>query len=88
MYDSPSDTAPQLEAFLEVLRSHRRQLELQLEDIRVTLEEIEQHEQRCERLLAASSADAAARPKPPRSRKAAVSATPARARTRGVRSST
>jgi len=51
MYDSPSDTAPQLQAFLEVLRTHRRQLELQLEDIRVTLEEITQHEQRCQRLL-------------------------------------
>jgi DNA-binding transcriptional MerR regulator len=55
MYDSPSDTAPQLEAFLLVLRNHRKQIELQLEDIRVTLEEIAQHEQRCERLLAASA---------------------------------
>ena len=63
MYDSPSDTAPQLQAFLGVLRSHRRQLELQLEDIRVTLEEITQHEARCERLLQAAggSATAAAR---------------------------
>ncbi|HEX7686635.1 MAG TPA: MerR family DNA-binding transcriptional regulator [Burkholderiaceae bacterium] len=51
MYDSPSDTVPQLQAFLEVLRSHRRQLELQMEDIRVTLEEIAGHEERCERLL-------------------------------------
>jgi DNA-binding transcriptional MerR regulator len=51
MYDSPSDTAPQLQAFLGVLRNHRRQLELQLEDIRVTLEEISQHEERCRRLL-------------------------------------
>jgi len=56
MYDSPSDTAPQLQAFLGVLRNHRTQLELQLEDIRVTLEEITQHEQRCERLLEAASA--------------------------------
>src|SRR3982750_17514 len=29
MYDSPSDTAPQLEAFLLVLRAHRKQIELQ-----------------------------------------------------------
>ena len=56
MYDSPSDTAPQLEAFLLVLRTHRKQIELQLEDIRVTLEEIAQHEARCERLLEAASA--------------------------------
>jgi len=54
MYDSPSDTKPQLEAFLSVLRSHRQQIELQLEDIRVTLEEIAQHEARCERLLEAA----------------------------------
>jgi DNA-binding transcriptional MerR regulator len=51
MYDSPSDTAAQLQAFLEVLRSHRRQLEVQMEDIRVTLAEIAGHEQRCESLL-------------------------------------
>ena len=57
MYDSPSDTAPQLQAFLGVLRNHRRQLELQLEDIRVTLEEISQHEERCERLLASNGVD-------------------------------
>jgi DNA-binding transcriptional MerR regulator len=56
MYDSPSDTKPQLEAFLSVLRAHRRQIELQLEDIRVTLEEIAQHEARCERLLEAAGA--------------------------------
>ena len=41
MYDSPSDTAPQLE------------------DIRVTLEEIAQHEARCERLLEAAGAPVA-----------------------------
>jgi ABC-type transporter Mla subunit MlaD len=60
MYDSPSDTTPQLEAFLTVLRNHRKQIELQLEDIRVTLEEIAQHEARCVRLLeAATGANAA-----------------------------
>ena len=61
MYDSPSDTAPQLEAFLEVLRAHRRQIELQLDDIRVTLEEIAQHEARCVRLLEAASTPGAKR---------------------------
>src|SRR6195952_5573468 len=58
MYDSPSDTAPQLQAFLGVLRNHRKQLELQLDDIRVTLEEITQHEARCERLLQAAGGTA------------------------------
>ena len=62
MYDSPSDTAPQLEAFLVVLRNHRKQIELQLEDIRVTLEEIAQHEARCERLLEAANATVAPAP--------------------------
>ncbi len=54
MYESPSDTAPQLQAFVEVLRAHREQLEQQMEDIRVTLEEMRQHEARCRQLLAAA----------------------------------
>ena len=52
MYDSESDAAPQLKAFLEVLQQHRRQLEQQLDDIEVTLAEISQHEERCQALLA------------------------------------
>jgi DNA-binding transcriptional MerR regulator len=52
MYDSPSDTAQQLQAFMAVLQEHRRQLEQQRDDIQVTLEEISQHEERCRRLLA------------------------------------
>jgi DNA-binding transcriptional MerR regulator len=51
MYESPADTAPQLQAFLEVLQAHRRQLEQQREDIEVTLAEIAQHETRCRTLL-------------------------------------
>jgi DNA-binding transcriptional MerR regulator len=71
MYDSPSDTAPQLEAFLSVLRAHRKQIELQLDDIRVTLEEIAQHEARCERLLDAATAAASSKaPAPKRTAKA------------------
>jgi DNA-binding transcriptional MerR regulator len=52
MYESAADTAPQLQAFMAVLQSHRMQLEQQLDDIRVMLAEIGQHEQRCRRLLA------------------------------------
>jgi DNA-binding transcriptional MerR regulator len=55
MYESPSDTAPQLQAFLEVLAAHRRQLELQREDLEITLAEIAQHEARCRALLAAAA---------------------------------
>ena len=67
MYDSPSDTAPQLQAFLAVLQAHRSLLEQQLEDIEVTLGEIAQHEERCRRLLAE-----AARRRPARAAKAAA----------------
>ena len=53
MYDSPSDTVPQLQAFLQVLSVHRTLLEQQREDIEITLTEIAQHEARCRQLLAA-----------------------------------
>ncbi len=52
MYESPSDTTQQLNAFLAILQAHRDQLSQQMEDIRVTLEEIEQHEERARNLLA------------------------------------
>jgi ABC-type transporter Mla subunit MlaD len=51
MYDTESDTAPQLEAFLGVLGAHRQQLERQLEDLRLTITEISSHEARCQALL-------------------------------------
>jgi DNA-binding transcriptional MerR regulator len=52
MYESPSDTAPQLERFLDVLARHRRTLEQQLQDLRETLDEIAAHEARARSLLA------------------------------------
>ena len=55
-----SDLDKQLTAFLAILQTHRDQLTQQLEDIRVTLEEIEQHEERARALLAeAGHGDAA-----------------------------
>jgi DNA-binding transcriptional MerR regulator len=54
MYESPADTAQQLDAFLAMLRSHRVQLERQLDDLQLTLAEIAQHEQRARSLLAAA----------------------------------
>ncbi len=59
MYDSDSDTAPQLQAFLATLSAHRSALAQQLDDIRVTLDEITQHEARCRELLAAATDKAA-----------------------------
>jgi DNA-binding transcriptional MerR regulator len=58
MYDSPADTAPQLQAFLAVLAQHRVQLEQQREDLDITLAEIAQHEARCRQLLAMAPAPA------------------------------
>ena len=60
MYESPSDTTPQLQAFLAILAEHRRQLERQREDLELTLAEIAQHEARCRTLLAEASAAEAA----------------------------
>lgn len=55
MYDTDSDVAPQLHAFLASLAAHREQLEQQREDIEITLAEIRQHEARCRSLLAGLS---------------------------------
>ena len=55
LYESPSDTAQQLTAFLRTLHEHRALLEQQREDIEITLAEIGQHEERCRRLLAGST---------------------------------
>ena len=63
MYDSPSDTAQQLTAFMAVLAEHRRLLEQQREDIEITLAEIAQHEARCRSLLAANGAAPPAKPR-------------------------
>ena len=54
MDDSDSDTAAQLEAFLGVLAAHKQQLSQQLDDIRVTLDELTLHEGRCHALLASA----------------------------------
>jgi DNA-binding transcriptional MerR regulator len=51
MYESSADTEPQLRAFLGVLAAHRSALELQMDDLRVTLAEIDEHEARCRDLL-------------------------------------
>ena len=71
MYESPSDTVTQLEAFRAVLARHRQQLEQQLEDLQITWAEITQHEDRCQRMLAAQAGGAPAVPARPRRRRAA-----------------
>lgn len=64
MYESRSDNAPQLQAFLLALAAQRRQLEQQREDLEVTLAEIVQHEERCRSLLAHAAGPAADRAAP------------------------
>jgi DNA-binding transcriptional MerR regulator len=61
MYESPKDTAAQLQRFMDVLAQHREMLEQQREDIEITLEEISGHEAECKRLLENSKM---AKPKP------------------------
>ncbi|WP_076998526.1 MerR family DNA-binding transcriptional regulator [Variovorax sp. KK3] len=58
MYDSPRDTAAQLERFLGVLGSHRAQLEAQLEELQTNLAEVRAQEKQARTALAR-----AARPK-------------------------
>lgn len=53
LYESPRDTAPQLERFLHSLALHRSTLERQMEDLQAQLAEIDQHERQCRALLAA-----------------------------------
>jgi DNA-binding transcriptional MerR regulator len=64
LYESPSDTAQQLAAFLRTLTEHRMQLEQQRDDLELTLAEIAQHEARCERLLAGAARPSARRRTP------------------------
>jgi DNA-binding transcriptional MerR regulator len=56
LYESPRDTAPQLERFLDALAQHRQALERQMEDLKAQLAEVDQHEQQCRALLEAHRA--------------------------------
>nr|WP_315426889.1 MerR family DNA-binding transcriptional regulator [uncultured Albidiferax sp.] len=61
MYDSPRDTAPQLQKFLLVLAAHREQLEAQLSELLANIDEVKAHEKEARALLGkgAKSAKAA-----------------------------
>lgn len=52
IYESPRDTAPQLEEFLRVLGEHRAQLEAQLADLQANLEELRAQEIQARAVLA------------------------------------
>ena len=72
MYESPKDSAAQLNSFMLVLARHREILEQQREDLEVTLAEIEAHEAQCRRMLEAGQAgDAGKAPKKPAAKRSA-----------------
>lgn len=52
IYESPRDTAPQLEEFLRVLGEHRAQLESQLADLQANLDDIRTQETQARAVLA------------------------------------
>ena len=54
MYDSPRDTGAQLKKFLDVLATHRKQVEDQMAELQANLDEIKTHEQEARALLAKS----------------------------------
>ena len=51
LYETPRDTVPQLERYLETLLRHKRNLLIQKEDLKRTLEELEVAEAECRRAL-------------------------------------
>jgi DNA-binding transcriptional MerR regulator len=51
MYDSPRDTGPQLEKFLEVLADHQKQLESQMTDLQANMDELKVHQREARALL-------------------------------------
>lgn len=56
MYDSPRDTGPQLQKFLDVLALHRKQVEEQMADLQANLDEIKTHQREARALLAKAEA--------------------------------
>jgi DNA-binding transcriptional MerR regulator len=53
LYESPTDTVPQLHAFLATVTRHREVLERQLEDLNATLEDLAQYETQARAMLEA-----------------------------------
>ena len=59
MYESPRDTVPQLEKFLDVLGEHRRQLEAQLAELQANIDEVREQERKGRATLARARREAA-----------------------------
>jgi len=64
MYDSPRDTGAQLQKFLDVLASHRKQIEVQMADLQANLDELKVHQREARALLSKQTASVATPVKP------------------------
>lgn len=51
LYDSPRDTGVQLQKFLSVLATHKRELEEKMTDLQANLDEVKTHEKEAKALL-------------------------------------
>jgi DNA-binding transcriptional MerR regulator len=51
MYESSKDTEAQLTRFINVLDDHKARLEQQLDDLKLTLSDIQEHRAHCSQLL-------------------------------------
>ena len=51
MYDSPRDSAAQLERFLQVLSVHQAQLDAQMKDLQANMDELKVHQREARALL-------------------------------------
>ena len=51
LYDSPRDTGVQLQKFLSVLATHKRELEEQMTDLQANLDEVKAHEKEAKAVL-------------------------------------
>lgn len=63
LYDSPTGTATQLQAFVDTIAAHREVLQRQLEDLNTTLAELSAYEEQGRALLAAGAESVRANPK-------------------------
>jgi DNA-binding transcriptional MerR regulator len=63
LYDSPTGTSAQLQAFVDTIAAHREVLTRQLEDLNTTLAELAAYEEQGRALLAAGAEKRARKPK-------------------------
>jgi len=63
LYDSPRDTAVQLEKFLQVISRHQQQLEAQMQDLQANLDELKVHQREARALLAKTKTKPQPQPK-------------------------